>query len=172
MKLVMVRHTRIAVPPGICYGQTDVPVYETFPEEAAAVREKLAGWVPDRVYTSPLGRCVSLAGFCGYPDAVWDDRLKELHFGEWENHPWDELDMSVWETDWIGNPPPGGESFVQMYERVSGFLDELKTKSINTALVFTHGGVINCARIYFGQNTFEDVFDRMSEYGQVWEFEL
>ena len=43
MKITLIRHTRVAVPPGICYGQTDVEVAPTFPEEAEAVRKNIAG---------------------------------------------------------------------------------------------------------------------------------
>lgn len=33
MKLYLVRHTRVDVPSGICYGQTDVPLADSFETE-------------------------------------------------------------------------------------------------------------------------------------------
>ena len=85
MEVILVRHTSVDVPPGTCYGQTDVALRSTFSEEAEAVYRRLAGYAPfDRVYTSPLSRCIRLAEYGGYADAVRDSRLLELNFGAWE----------------------------------------------------------------------------------------
>lgn len=168
----MVRHTAVGVPQGTCYGQTNVPLKETFEEEAVIVKEKLRDINFDFVYSSPLSRCRKLAKFCGYGDiVVYDDRLKELHMGDWEMHMWDDLDMTVWKDDWINNPAPNGESFVQMYKRVASFLDELKNQTASNALIFAHGGVISCARVYFDQADIKKTFDLMPQYGEIVEFE-
>lgn len=163
MKIYMIRHTAVAVAPGICYGQTDVPVKATFPEEAAAVQRKLSGITPDAVFSSPLRRCVLLAEYCGYAPIAVDDRLKELHFGEWEGKAWNDIDMSVWESDWINLPAPGGESLMQMFERFSSFLDDLKEKNYRTVFLFIHGGIIGCARVYFHDCTIRDSFSNIKK---------
>ena len=41
MNITFIRHTSVDVPPGVCYGQTDVPLRSTFPQEAANVRMRL-----------------------------------------------------------------------------------------------------------------------------------
>ena len=69
MNAVLVRHTRSVVPPGVCYGRTEVPLADTFPEEARAVRERLP-WVPPEVWrvrpSAAAGwRRVSVARRCG-----------------------------------------------------------------------------------------------------------
>ena len=70
MEVILIRHTSVDVPPGVCYGQTDVPLKPTFEAEAAVTAENLKAYLPfDHVYTSPLTRCVRLATYCGYPDA-------------------------------------------------------------------------------------------------------
>lgn len=79
MKMTLVRHTSVDVPKGVCYGQSDVGLRATFAEEAERVRENLKGRKFDAVYTSPLSRCVKLASFCGYEDAVRDKRLMEMN---------------------------------------------------------------------------------------------
>ena len=84
MVIYLMRHTAVDVPQGVCYGQTDVPLKPTFETEATQTAANLQGLSFDKVYTSPLTRCVRLATFCGYPDAERDDRLKELNFGDWE----------------------------------------------------------------------------------------
>ena len=41
MEIYLIRHTSVSVEAGICYGQSDVPVAESFAAEAAQVRAKL-----------------------------------------------------------------------------------------------------------------------------------
>lgn len=82
MEIILIRHTSVDVPPGTCYGQTDVPLKPTFEEEALITKEKLKAYGHfDCVYTSPLSRCTRLAKFCGYPNANRDTRILELNFG-------------------------------------------------------------------------------------------
>ena len=55
MEVILIRHTSVDVPPGVCYGQTDVPLKPTFEAEAAMTAENLKTYLPfDHVYTSPL----------------------------------------------------------------------------------------------------------------------
>ncbi|WP_029901998.1 alpha-ribazole phosphatase [Prevotella sp. 10(H)] len=171
MKVYIIRHTAVGVN-GVCYGQTDVPLKNTFESEAEIVKQNLKDIHFDAVFSSPLSRAKKLAEYCGYEDIQLYDRLKELHFGDWEMHPWDKLDMSIWEKDWVNTAAPNGESFRQMYERVASFLDELKEQDYSTVAVFAHGGVINCFKVYFGKTDLEGAFDDLSEYGQISVFEL
>lgn len=171
MKIYIVRHTSVAVS-GVCYGQTDVPLKDTFETEAEAVRQKLKDINYDAVFSSPLSRAKKLAEYCGFQDVQLYDRLKELHFGDWEMHEWDKIDMTEWEKDWINNPAPNGESFKQMYDRVSSFIDELKESDYQTVIVFAHGGVINCFKTYFKQTDLSGAFDQLAEYGEVLEFQM
>lgn len=173
MKIYLVRHTAVDVPQGTCYGQTDVPLKPTFEAEAEIVKNKLDNFSFDAVYSSPLSRCRRLSVYCGHEDASLQDRLKELSFGDWEMRRWDDLNMGVWDDDWVTIPPPNGESFMQMYDRVSGFLEEIKeTSGLENVLVFTHGGVISCARVYFEQADIKSTFDLMPQYGEIVEFEF
>lgn len=172
MKIYLVRHTAVDIPLGMCYGQTDVPLKDTFEQEANRVRNNLSNKEIDIAFSSPLSRCRQLASFCGYENAILDDRLKELYFGDWETLKWDDIDMSIWETDWITIPAPNGESFTDMYKRVTSFFDDLRKKDCDTAIVFTHGGVISCARVYFEQADIKKTFELMPQYGEIVEFEI
>lgn len=54
MEIVLIRHTSVDVPPGVCYGQTDVPLKPSFEQEAAVTKENLKVYLPfEHVYTSP-----------------------------------------------------------------------------------------------------------------------
>ena len=91
MKVYLIRHTSVDVPAGTCYGQTDVPLRDSFEEEADAVFNRIEGMKFDKVYTSPLSRCLRLASYCGYTDAKRDHRLKEIDFGKWEMQKFSEI---------------------------------------------------------------------------------
>ncbi|MBB4035944.1 alpha-ribazole phosphatase [Dysgonomonas hofstadii] len=171
MKIHIVRHTAVDVE-GLCYGQTDVPLKGSFEQEAEIVKQKLKNVPYDAVLSSPLSRAKRLAEYCGYTDIQLFDRLKEMHMGDWEMKEWSEMDVSEWEKDWVDTPTPNGESFMQLYYRVSSLLDELKTKDYSSVIIFAHGGVINCFRIYFGKSELTGAFENMPEYGEVMEFEL
>ncbi len=165
--ICFVRHTRVNVPKGVCYGQFNAGLAETFLQEANAVKRQLDKLNFDNIYTSPLDRCVKLAEYCGYPDAVKSAALMELNFGNWENRKWDDLDMRIWETDWVNNPPPNGESFAEMYERVAKFLEKLPEQN---SLIFTHKGVINCARSYYNGIELKETFNYPLDYGEISTF--
>jgi alpha-ribazole phosphatase len=175
MKVKLIRHTSVDVPQGVCYGQTDVPLKDTFPEEAAATRKHLTEEVFDRVFTSPLSRCTKLADYCGYPDAIRDDRLKELNFGAWEMQRFDRIAdprMQEWFDDYLNVPATGGESFMMQFRRVSSFLDEMKQRGYKHIAVFAHGGVLVCAQLYAGLLKPEDIFSSIPPYGAVVEVEI
>lgn len=170
MTITFVRHTSVAVPAGICYGQSDVAVAPSFIEEARQVVNNLPSGKFDAVFSSPLSRCRQLAAFCGYPSPLLDDRLKELNFGRWEMQEWENINdplLAVWYEDWIHTPAGGGESFEEQCKRVASFIRELQTQPSNNIGIFTHRGVIACAMIHAGLCNAEDSFNADIPYGSV-----
>jgi alpha-ribazole phosphatase len=72
-----------------------------------------------------------------------DNRFREVDFGVFEMHSYEELkdtlDFSLWCTgDNEANIPPMGESGLQMKERVLNAFSEIKEDTC----IITHGGVI------------------------------
>lgn len=168
MDVFLIRHTRTAVVPGTCYGNLDVDVAVSFPEEAERVRVRLEGERFDAIYSSPLQRCRKLAVYCGYETPILDDRLKELNFGSWEGQRWGEIQdprLREWYDDWLSIPAGGAESFLEQYNRVSAFLDDLKNSGYRKVCVFTHGGTIRAALIYAGKYNFNQAFTDDVDYG-------
>lgn len=159
------------VPAGYAYGHTDVALKQTFEEEASLVKKELEGHIFDKVYTSPLSRCVRLAAYCGYPHAEKEERIKEINFGEWEMKSWDELSADprseAWFEDWINTPAPHGESLLDQYNRVSDFLNEIRKSGLQEVGLFTHGGVLTCARVYAGEYPLANAFKNVPPYGSV-----
>lgn len=154
MNITLVRHTSLAIAPNICYGQSDVAVSQNFEAERARLQNKLAQFKFDAIYTSPLQRCHQLAqalcadaslGF-SHSDIQPDDRLKELHFGDWEMQAWDAIPrdiFDVWAHDYANLAPPNGETFTQLHARAKSFVEEVSGHSQGkNILVITHGGLI------------------------------
>ena len=170
MEIILIRHTSVDVPRGVCYGQTDVPLRDSFKEEATITAQQLQDDVFDAVFTSPLSRCTRLAEHCGYPDAIRDARLKELDFGEWEMKEFDKIDdprLQEWYDDYFHVAATGGESFMMQLQRVSEFLDEVSRQKYGRVAVFAHGGVLICAQIYAGTLKMEDAFGALTPYGGI-----
>jgi len=176
MEVILIRHTAVDVPMGICYGQTDVPLKDTFEQEAAVTKATLEAYGPvDHAYTSPLSRCTRLAAYCGYPDAERDPRIMEINFGDWEMQPFDDISdarLQDWFADHIHTQVTGGESFMEQYERVSHFLDDLRKQPWRRVAVFAHGGVLVAAQVYAGLVTIEEAFAALTPYGGVIRIEL
>ncbi len=146
MNLHLIRHTSLNIPSGVCYGQSDVDVSANFEAECSALLSKLDGIQFDAVFASPLQRCTKLAHALNLGEMQVDDRLKELHFGDWEMQPWDSIPREVFDTwahDYAHLSPPNGESFTQLYNRTKTFTEEVsdRLRGKNVAVV-THGGVI------------------------------
>ena len=139
MELHLIRHPRPDVPAGVCYGQSDVGLAESVAEVAARLRPLL----PPRyqLHASPLARARLLAAELGTPQL--DDRLKEMHFGDWELRPYDGLGPAIdaWASDPLNFCAPGGESAQVMATRVLGWLDELVASAPpEPVVVVAHGG--------------------------------
>lgn len=170
MKITLVRHTSVALSKGICYGQSDVELSDSFEEEAANVANNLSSCAFDAVFTSPLSRCLKLAHSCGYTEAIADQRLMEMDFGDWEMKPWNAIhdeQLARWFDNWVEECATNGESFRQLINRVESFLEELQQHSYQHVCIFTHAGVIRAFGILLDQFPAEKAFEFEVNYGDV-----
>ncbi len=175
MKITLIRHTSVDVEPGICYGQSDVPLAESFINEAEFIKQKLQQEKFDAIYCSPLSRCVKLAKHCGYETPILDKRLLELNFGDWEMKAWEKISdpqLQRWYDDWINEKPTNGESFQALLSRVEDFLNEFKTLPQQELAVFTHAGVIRAIEIINKQILIKKAFEYKIEYGDIFEVNI
>jgi alpha-ribazole phosphatase len=169
MEIYLIRHTTPDIKKGLCYGQADLDVTESFEQEAQCIRPHLPEHIT-QVYSSPLQRCRKLAEYL-FPDReiVLESRLKEINCGDWELKLWDEIEPSYlqrWMDDFVNTCIPGGESYVQLYERVVQFFESLPRQGA-VALV-AHGGVIRSILSHVEQVGLKESFDTFSiRYGCV-----
>jgi alpha-ribazole phosphatase len=168
MDLHIIRHTRLAIDGGRCYGQSEVALADSFDAERTALAAQLQMPV-EVVYSSPSQRCTQLAQHFG--DAVHcDERLQEYHFGDWEMMRWDDIDkatLDAWMRDFVNLNPPGGENLVQMYARVSAFLEHLRQLDHQRCLLVTHAGVIRCIWAYLLNIPLGEIFKLGVGYGDI-----
>jgi alpha-ribazole phosphatase len=126
--IYLIRHTTPAVARGMCYGQTDLDVTESFSDEAAVIRQYLPGTI-GTVFSSPLKRCTLLAKEL-FPERPMrlSPELMEIHCGEWEMRAWDELppgEVGPWMADFVRIRIPGGESYEDLHKRVSRYWERI-----------------------------------------------
>ena len=145
MSLVLVRHTRLKVEDGICYGRTDLDVADSFSDEANAVVAQLQAC--EVLISSPSLRCLKLArkirqAFGVSPQV--DDRIYEMDFGSWEGQRWSDIssdELDEWARDFLHARPHGGESVAMLRQRSLDAIDEFR-RSGKQYVVVTHAGVI------------------------------
>ncbi|MFI4941227.1 MAG: histidine phosphatase family protein, partial [Burkholderiales bacterium] len=96
----------------------------------------------------PLRRCAelaaSLADALGNVSPVFDARLAEMHFGNWELRAWDAIprsEIDAWANDPVAYRPGDGENVMQMAQRVRAFRDELLALQ-QDCIVICHAGPI------------------------------
>lgn len=123
---------------GVCYGRTDLGLAEDAAAVAARLRPHLPADAP--VFSSPLRRCRELAGAL-HPAPRCDERLLEMHFGEWEMRTWEAIGRAAldgWAADPLGFAPPGGESAADLMARAEAFCRDAP----DTAVLVIHAGVM------------------------------
>ncbi len=176
MKLTLIRHTRLQIAAGICYGQSDIDVAETFIAESEKTRSKLAEMSFDAVYSSPLQRCEKLANALNIGAPILDARLKELHFGDWELHAWDAIPrefFDVWAQNYANMAPPNGETFSHLQSRGVEFLNEiLSNHTAENIAIVTHGGMIRALLAHVLNMPLKGLFRFNIDYGSITQLEL
>lgn len=177
MNLYLIRHTAPDIPRGICYGQTDVGTLPSFEQEKEKIREELSRCPANHIITSPLARCVKLARALQQPGMGLesDDRLMELHFGDWEGKTWDEIGRSTeakrWFDDYINHACPGGEAFVHLIRRVKAFSLDIQARYPGNHLwIVCHGGTIRAMHTILNGMPPRDTFQLAIPYGKIEKF--
>ena len=150
-------------------GQQDIPINETGRKQAKSNGKLLKSLIGDpqkyRYIASPLGRTRETMNIIrhelGLPSHGYetDDRLKEIAFGQWETHTFDELradfpalveqrEENKWEFQ-----PPLGESYARLLNRILSWLPYVKEDSI----VVCHGGILRVLEHHFNNTPTDEV---------------
>jgi alpha-ribazole phosphatase len=174
MLLHLIRHPRLDIASGICYGQSDIAADHA---HCLQLADELRLLLPEKlsVISSPLQRCQTLAHML-HPAPELDARLMEKHFGNWEMQAWDDIpraEIDAWVLDVIAYAPTGGESVLMMARRVLSFLMDLPMRAdlAGTELaLLTHGGPSSMILAYQFGMTAEDLASAVAKKRKSLDF--
>jgi alpha-ribazole phosphatase len=175
MEMYLVRHTITVADKTVCYGQTDVPVDTgqfkiSYPDICKKLPEKI-----DTVYSSQLIRCSILAQQLVKEkytsvSVTYDNRLKELNFGDWEMKKWDDINkeaLGKWMQKFTTEKVPCGESNADLHERVVSFWNEILSQDKNCCII-THAGVMRSILSIINKSELQNAFALYPvKYGDV-----
>ncbi len=151
-RIHFIRHAiTLANEEGRYIGITESPISERGRRELAEKTEKFVYPEVDKVYVSPLKRCIATASFIypqGYARVV--PEFREMNFGEFEGKKAADLmgrpDYKQFLRGGLDNPAPGGEPMRKVvercYEGVQFVIEDMMRNGYKNAAVVTHGGII------------------------------
>ncbi len=178
MEIYLVRHTETVCEKGICYGQTNVDIAEPYD----LIFDNIAKQLPDDaiLYSSPLKRCALLAKHIQKETKISnyqeDKRLMEMNFGDWEMKNWNEIsqeDLNPWMEDFVNICVPNGESFIDLHERVTHFMEnEILRKAPQKIIIIAHAGVVRSILCLLNSIPLKDAFQNKVDFGQVIKVEI
>ncbi len=153
MRLLLIRHGSTLDNEQERYtGQADVPLSPLGERQVAMLGERLANEALDIIVTSDLQRAratgASIAHYHQIP--VYEDAaIREISLGAWEGVTLAELlerdteAITCWQNEPLNCRPPGGETLIQLRERVVHALEYWYAHYAEATVIWvTHGGVI------------------------------
>ena len=155
----MVRHGQSqANERDVFLGHTDLDLTQKGRDQALVTAEYLSKIPVDCIYSSDLKRAYhtaqTTAERLGMP-IVKEENLREIFCGEWENQPFEKLEVEYKESygTWLQNIdeayPEQGESVLQLKERVIAVLEKIAKENLGkTVFLFSHATPIRCFAAY------------------------
>jgi broad specificity phosphatase PhoE len=153
LRLLLIRHGSTLDNEQVRYtGQADVPLSPLGERQVALLGERLANEALDIMVTSDLQRAratgAAIAHYHQVP--VYEDAaIREIFLGAWQGVTLAELlerdteAITCWQNKPLNCRPPGGETLIQLRERVVRALEFWYAHyPDSTVLWVTHGGVI------------------------------
>jgi alpha-ribazole phosphatase len=153
VRLIVVRHGETLYNVQSRYtGQSDIPLSALGQQQAFALGKRLAAEPLAAIAASDLQRArVTAEAIAHYHKLpVHEDAdLREIAFGTWEGATYDEIvarDADLVQR-WLADPtiyaPPGGETVIQLRDRVAPALQRWRTRWPEATILWAvHGGVI------------------------------
>lgn len=130
-------------------GRIDNPLNANGEEEVKALAEYLRNETIDMIYSSPLKRAMQTAEFVNIHHRVEVrplDAFQEIDLGDWEGFSYQVIkkEYRSFHEKWLGDPNlsiPGGESFLEVVDRVEPGLKKILREPEGTVLISGHATV-------------------------------
>jgi alpha-ribazole phosphatase len=149
-------------------GSSDYPLTRTgWQQMWKTTEDQTPQW--QHIIASPLIRCADFAQALGQRYSIpvtCDNRIREIHFGAWEDCSATELQQSdadalsrFWQNP-LDHPPPDGEHLLDFEARVlSAWKDIQEQFCGKRILLITHGGVIRTLVCHILHHPLEQLLD-------------
>jgi len=154
MRIFVIRHPETeANVSKLIYGRTESPYTQRGLDSIQWVLNKLKDMKIDAIYTSPMQRTVKLASAISVQQGcsiIVSEALREMDFGLFENMTRYEAEEKHREhydsymADYTSYRIPEGESFQDVYARLSAFINPLLIEE-GTIVLITHGMVMKAS---------------------------
>lgn len=172
MNIYLIRHTEVYNPNKLCYGQSEIPLAENFTASFDWILDSLGELNKEQTlyYSSPFRRCSKLANYLSDDDFNIDQRICELHFGDWEMQAWNEInseELNSWMTDFVNFRMKNGENFKDLYTRVISFYEDIIQSRKENIVVICHAGIIRSVLAYILGFPLENAFDLEISYSSI-----
>lgn len=153
MNLYVIRHGETNMGKNNIIATEDETLNEIGIRQAIEVGEEIRKLNIDKIYCSPIERAkdtLKLFDLDRNIPVIIENRIKERNMGIYEKVPFQELN---WDEFWNYNSDklyPELETMKSVYERISEFLNELKSSNSNdNILLVTHWGISRAIYWYF-----------------------
>ena len=170
MEIYLIRHTTPDIENGICYGQSDLNLIADYNNEFKSIIAQIPNPKNFKVISSPLKRCTLLAKQFN-EDVIFDSRLMELNFGDWELKAWNDIpqeDINPWMKDFVNTTVPNGESYTQLASRINTFFkDTVNSRDNQNLIIITHAGPLRAFLSNLLNIALKDSFSININYGDV-----
>ena len=183
MRLIFIRHGKTDWNvQGKIQGSHDIDLNEIGINQAMELSDKLKklNYNFKKIYTSPQKRALRTAKIISesskVPYFITED-LKEINMGKWEGLIWKEVEDNYpieyinWKENRRYNPPPNGESYEDMLQRVLRALHKIINENSNDVVIVTHSAVIMCLQCYITNTPFNKMLKFKTNNAEITEID-
>ena len=147
-------------------GRQEIGLNETGRLQALSLKESLAQFSVDAVYSSPVCRARETAQILVEDRDLapqYDERLVEIHYGDWVGKTFDEVrslpDYTPYFTRLQTPVAPNGETLFQVRDRALDFVRTIREAHPDqTVLAVSHADWIKCVVMEFLSIPFENIW--------------
>jgi len=176
MNVYVIRHGETNMGKNNIIATEDEPLNEAGIIQAIKVGKEIRKLNINKVYCSPIQRAkdtLKLFELNTNIPVIIENRIKERSMGKYEKVSFEDL---KWDEFWNYNSDklyPELETMKSVYERISEFLNELKSSNSNdNILLVTHGGISRAIYWYFNGIPENGNSSDINENCKIYSYEL
>jgi broad specificity phosphatase PhoE len=182
-KIILVRHGETAwTLVNRIQGWLDIPLNGMGRKQAGTIAKELTRKKIDAIYSSRLSRAYDTAKLIARPHSLRikkEINLNELNQGKWQGSLVKEVEKmpdglyQQWQGEPLSFRPPGGESILEVYERVIHVLEDISRKYPDGRVVIVGHKVVNAVvKCYCRKVNLSQIWSMLSKAGSWEEMEV